>query len=88
MKVSELIELLKKAPADAEVVTAYDSMCCIADVDFTLVWKGKQRDFWDDSAPEQDTVFICAPSADIDYSEDYKDAVLLSTGERLLDESN
>lgn len=89
MKVYELIELLKKAPMDADVFTAYDSMCCVQEIVDERVWLGNYPDTWyydEDGKPENKIVVICAVSADIDIHEDYKDAVLLSTGERPAEE--
>ncbi len=78
MTVAELITLLRRAPPNALVCTAYDSMVCIDDIDEDSVWFGTGYE-WESTTENADpgviipkpTVFICAPSAAIEGHKNY-----------------
>jgi hypothetical protein len=59
MKVSELIELLRLCPQDLEVLLAYDTFCCIYDLN-------ERRMFILDDGDDYDRagVYLCAEGED------------------------
>ncbi len=57
MTAKELIELLSTLPSDLPVFTAYDSMACVDTPEhIMLIAEGEERG-----------IYICAPSASVDY---------------------